>query len=100
METRLRRWQLEHRKPLPWDEQAKTITTGGAENYHPSGMRTLTDREVACLQTFPRDFIFYKNGARRQVGNAFPPMAAKAIYMEVKKSLRNTDEQEQRGARR
>ncbi|KAJ5242158.1 uncharacterized protein N7469_000485 [Penicillium citrinum] len=80
------------------DHDAKTITTGGGD-YHPSGMRTLTDREVACLQTFPRDFRFYKSGARRQIGNAFPPMAAMAIYKEAKKSLRETDEREQRLAR-
>ncbi|KAK5807156.1 hypothetical protein VI817_001414 [Penicillium citrinum] len=96
--ARLQRWQREYRSPLPWDEQAKTITTGGGV-YHPSGMRTLTDREVACLQTFPRDFLFYKSGARRQIGNAFPPMAAMAIYKEAKKSLRETDEREQRLAR-
>lgn len=98
MAARLQRWQREYRSPLPWDEQAKTITTGGGV-YHPSGMRALTDREVACLQTFPRDFLFYKSGARRQIGNAFPPMAAMAIYKEAKKSLRETDEREQRLAR-
>ncbi|KAJ5376541.1 hypothetical protein N7509_013427 [Penicillium cosmopolitanum] len=90
--TRLRRWSREYRKALDWDEQAKTITTaGGQENYHPDGRRTFTDREIACLQTFPRDYQFYKTGARKQIGNAFPPMAARAIYEAAKESLRKTD---------
>jgi DNA (cytosine-5)-methyltransferase 1 len=77
---------------LDWDEQAKTITTaGGQENYHPDGRRTFTDREIACLQTFPRDYQFYKTGARKQIGNAFPPMAARAIYEAAKEALRKTD---------
>lgn len=95
-EQRLQKWRREYRKPLGWDEQAKTVTTaGGQDNYHPSGRRTFTNREVACLQTFPRDFLFHNRGTRMQVGNAFPPMTAKAIYQEAKKSLRETDEREQ-----
>lgn len=94
-ERRLRRWAREYRRPLDWDSQAKTITTsGGQDNYHPSGRRTMTDREVACLQTFPRSYRFYRKGVRKQVGNAFPPMAAQAIYEAAKRSLQETDEQE------
>ncbi|KAJ5980165.1 hypothetical protein N7481_007463 [Penicillium waksmanii] len=90
--TRLGRWSREYRKALDWDEQAKTITTaGGQDNYHPDGRRTFTDREIACLQTFPRDYQFYKTGARKQIGNAFPPMAARAIYEAAKESLQKTD---------
>ena len=29
-------------------------TAGGDDNYHPSGHRGFTEREFACLQTFPR----------------------------------------------
>ncbi|KAJ5109976.1 C-5 cytosine methyltransferase [Penicillium argentinense] len=92
LEVRLARWRLEYREPLEWDTQAKTFTTaGGQDNYHPDGQRTFTNREGACLQTFPRTFRFSKGGVRTQIGNAFPPIAAKAVFEEVKKTLRKMD---------
>lgn len=63
-------------------------------NYHPSGLRAFTVREFACLQTFPRDFRFVgtQTSVLRQIGNAVPPMAAKAIFEEILGCLRRRDE--------
>lgn len=45
------------------------------------GVRRLTIRESACLQSFPNDFNFLgsKSSQYRQIGNAVPPKLAKSI---------------------
>ncbi|RLM01562.1 hypothetical protein CFD26_108698 [Aspergillus turcosus] len=83
------------RAPFDANQQARTITcSGGENNYHPSGTRGFTNREFACLQTFPLDYRFGAREVRRQIGNAVPPALSKAIYREIIKSLQRTDEQE------
>ncbi|KAK2764998.1 hypothetical protein FQN54_008697 [Arachnomyces sp. PD_36] len=77
--------------PFSLSTLAKTITCGGGENYHPSGRRGYTTREYACLQTFPTDYKFGKVEIRKQIGNAVPPMLARALYREIIKSLERTD---------
>jgi DNA (cytosine-5)-methyltransferase 1 len=82
------------RVPFDANRQAKTVTcSGGENNYHPSGTRGFTNREFACLQTFPLDYRFARE-VRKQIGNAVPPALSKAIYREIIKSLQRTDEQE------
>jgi DNA (cytosine-5)-methyltransferase 1 len=73
------------------DEPASTITTHPDEFIHYRDARNITVREMARLQSFPDDFLFYGrytiNGPRRQhdvarcsqVGNAVPPLVARAI---------------------
>ncbi|CRG86309.1 DNA (cytosine-5-)-methyltransferase [Talaromyces islandicus] len=81
----------------PYDEntQAKTITTGGGEkNYHPSGLRRFTIRELARLQTFPDQYPFSSAYAKKQIGNAVPPRLAEAMYRAAIQSLQETDERE------
>lgn len=58
---------------------ARCITTsGGDNNYHPSGLRGFTPRELARIQGFPMDYQFHDScmsKVRKQVGNALPPLA-------------------------
>lgn len=51
---------------------------GGTWHYHYEEPRALTNRERARLQAFPDDLIFQGTNteARRQIGNAVPPVGA------------------------
>lgn len=91
---------LERRSVIPrafpaWDGDAPlkyTITcSGGVGNYHLSGKRNFTLRVFACLQGFPLEHKFAGNAVKRQIGNAVPPCAAKAIYEEIDKHLKKVD---------
>lgn len=85
------------RAPYDGNRQAKTITCGGGvDSYHPSGLRRFTQREFASLQTFPLEFRFGPREVCKQIGNAVPPVLAKALYKEIKQSLQQTDEAEMR----
>ncbi|KAJ5889640.1 hypothetical protein N7504_010450 [Penicillium tannophilum] len=96
----LERTRNAHREPYSPHQPAKTITcSGGEANYHPSGKRGLTPREVACIQTFPMGFVFCGTNRRKQIGNAVPARLAEAIFKEVRKSLRRTDAEEEEEAR-
>ena len=69
-------------KKCPWGEASCTIKENhGGVNLHPKLPRVLTAREMARLQSFPDDFIFEgkKNKQLVQIGNAVPPLLAKAI---------------------
>lgn len=68
------------------EEQSVTITTrfdtpSSGKFTHPFLNRAITVREAARIQSFPDDFVFYgsKSSQMKQVGNAVPPMLAKAI---------------------
>ena len=63
---------------------------------HPEHDRAISIREAARLQTFPDSFVFYgsKDKQYQQVGNAVPPIMAKAIAKKLAKILskkRNAD---------
>lgn len=59
------------------------------ETFPETGLPRLTLRMVARIQSFPDDWHFHggKTIAYRQVGNAFPPLAAKAIGLAIRRAL-------------
>ena len=58
---------------------------------HPNGTRDFTHREFACLQGFPLEHKFGETGVKKQIGNAVPPVVARAILESVKKALMKAD---------
>ncbi|MGK4128492.1 DNA (cytosine-5-)-methyltransferase [Ligilactobacillus saerimneri] len=75
---------------LVWDEVSPTIDTrfdaaSNGKNNHPFLNRAITPREAARLQSFDDNFIFYgsKVYVRQQIGNAVPPLMAKAIADQI-----------------
>lgn len=71
---------------LKWDDVSPTIDTrfdasSNGTNNHPYLNRAITPREAARIQSFDDLFVFYgsKVYVRRQIGNAVPPLMAKAI---------------------
>lgn len=71
---------------LVWDKQSPTIDTrfdtpSNGRNSHPILNRAITPREAARLQSFPDTFVFVGNKCAicKQIGNAVPPLLAKAI---------------------
>ena len=72
----------------------RTIITSGARDYHPSGTREFTLRELATLCGFPvrHEFTGTKGEKRRQVGNCFPSIAAKHLFSHIRKVMERTDQ--------
>ena len=67
---------------LKYDEPSGTVVNVRKSMWiHPVKHRALSIREAARLQTFPDSFVFcgVKNSQYQQVGNAVPPILAKAI---------------------
>jgi DNA (cytosine-5)-methyltransferase 1 len=54
---------------------------GFSTYYHPTENRYLTAREAAAIQSFPHDFFFCGTVSKqwKQIGNAVPPLLAKAL---------------------
>ena len=93
--------RLDPKKPSP------TVTRSGYRDFiHPYENRMLTVRELACLQTFPLDWVFkgvrldsYSSKRKTtmtqfgQVGNAVPPKLAEAIATEIMKQFFSEEEE-------
>lgn len=83
---------------MRWDDVAPTITSGCVNPskgrfIHPDQNRSITLREAALLQSFPRRYkiplVRGLNPAAVLVGNAFPPEFAKRQALALKKTLRD-----------
>ena len=77
-------------KKCPWNEASCTIKENhGGVNIHPIEPRVITVREMARLQSFPDSFIFKGSKGKQmvQIGNAVPPLLAKAIALGIKKTI-------------
>ena len=75
---------------LEWDKVSPTIDTrfdaaSNGKNNHPFLNRALTPREAARLQSFDDKFVYLgsKIYIRTQIGNAVPPLMAKAIADQI-----------------
>lgn len=74
------------------DQPSYTVTGsggGGTHVYHWKDPRALTNRERACIQTFPVDYEFCgsKESVRKQVGMAVPPRGAYVVFRSILMSL-------------
>ena len=79
---------------LKWDSVSPTIDTrfdasSNGTNNHPFLHRAITPREAARIQSFDDKFIFLgpKVSVRTQIGNAVPPLLAKAIADQIYNEL-------------
>ena len=59
---------------------------------HPWEDRAISHREAARLMSFPDRYEFMGSAFPRQIGNAVPPLLAKAIGEELAKTLRQASE--------
>lgn len=80
---------------LEFDKPSYTITTyfnrlGNGCNLHPKQDRIISTREGARLQSFRDSFVFYgsKTSQYKQIGNAVPPLLARAIAETLKPHLK------------
>lgn len=73
-----------------------TIDTGNnhCNYYHPLYNRIPTVREAARIQSFSDNFEFQGSRSEqyRQVGNAVPPLVAKAIAEQLREAIENNEE--------
>ena len=82
---------------IGWDEPCLTLTCSPAqkqtERCHPDETRPFTVREYARIQTFPDDWEFSGSIAHqyKQIGNAVPPLMARAVALEILNILTEID---------
>lgn len=81
------------RKYIRYDSQKPSVCVTGdmRKIFHYCQNRALTPRELARIQTFPDDFIFYGTSIQiqQQIGNAVPPELAYRIAVQIREALRN-----------
>lgn len=75
---------------LKYNEPSGTVVNVRKSMWiHPRINRAISVREAARLQTFPDSFVFYgtKDKQYQQVGNAVPPIMARAIAEKIAATL-------------
>jgi len=81
---------------MAWENVSPTITGGCVSPskgrfLHPTQNRSITLREAALLQSFPRNYYFSlnkgKQGVALMIGNALPPVFIKKHAMAIRKTL-------------
>jgi len=75
---------------LEYDKPSGTVTNVRKSMWiHPALNRAVSIREAARLQTFPDGFVFCgsKDSQYQQIGNAVPPLMAKAIATKLAELL-------------
>ena len=80
---------------LDYDQPSGTVVNVRKSMWvHPVLDRAVSVREAARLQTFPDRFVFCgtKDKQYQQVGNAVPPIMAKAIAKKLAKQLKKIEE--------
>lgn len=89
---------------MNWDDPSPTITTqfynfGTGRFGHPEQDRALSVREASLLQTFPKDYIFYKDEDEISItklgvhiGNAVPVDLGHVIGKSIIKHLENINQ--------
>ena len=74
---------------------APTVTARGDDRggvvvlHHPNNQRRMSCRELATVQSFPIDYVFFGNRSSvyRQIGNAVPPLMAYAVAKQFNCSM-------------
>lgn len=89
---RLRPQKGDVRKYIRYNSKAPSICITGdmRKVFHYKQNRALTVRELADLQSYPRDFVFLGNSIsqQQQVGNSVPPVLAYHIALAIKKIIK------------
>jgi DNA (cytosine-5)-methyltransferase 1 len=94
MRRALRKDHTRRFRRMKWDGIARSIITRfrdpkSGEYIHPEQNRTISIREAARIQSFPDWFVFEGGYSAQydQVGNAVPPLLARAVGSEVRSML-------------
>ncbi len=94
MRRALRKDHTRRFRRMRWDGVARSIITRfrdpkSGEYTHPSQDRTISIREAARIQSFPDWFVFEGTHTDQydQVGNAVPPLLAKAVGEQILRAL-------------
>ncbi len=90
MQRALRKDHTRRYRRMTWDGVARSIITRfrdpkSGEYIHPDQARTISIREAARIQSFPDWFEFMGTYSSQydQVGNAVPPLLARAVAAEI-----------------
>jgi DNA (cytosine-5)-methyltransferase 1 len=97
MQRALRKDHTRRYRRMCWEGVARSIITRfrdpkSGEYIHPEQTRTISIREAARIQSFPDSFEFCGGYSDQyeQVGNAVPPLLAKAVATEIRDVLSGT----------